>query len=362
MKKTVGLFLLMTLFIVGCSSNTGSNSSSTSNESGGSTSNNNQTDTIELSFNTWFPTSDPIVDSLSEWEKLVKEKTDGRIVVNSYHANALGTADRILHDVAGGVYEIGYVSSMLFGDSEMFPYTIANLTFALPDTQTGTNVMAKFLEKYQEPQDVEYLGIAVSDPYVLWSTKPIRSVEDVKGLNIRAVSEVQVEIVKSWGASPVNIPVAELYEGLQRGTIDGAVFSLVGGESWNYHEVAPYITTLPISTPSFIPAMNKSVFDQLPDDLKTLFKDELGPALAQVFSDHYAEYTNISSVNIVEKTNDRGEIINLSEDEISQFQVHTKAIWDSWVEQANAKGFPGDAMMEDFKTFIVEEGHTLPFE
>src|SRR5690606_4458681 len=170
-----------------------------------------------------------------------------------YHNSVLGTSDTMLQDVSAGVFDMAYISPILFDKSEMFPYTIANLAFAISDSARGAVVMQKFLEKYEDPQEnIEYLGIGTSDAYVLWSKEPIRTVDDLKGKNIRVASEVQIELTKNWGANPVATPVADMYDALQKGTLDGAIFSLVGAEAWNYHEVAPYITTIRTSNPAFI--------------------------------------------------------------------------------------------------------------
>lgn len=362
MKKILGLLVLMIVFIVGCSSNESSNTNSSSGSSDAS-SNSNSEEVIELSLNTWYPTSDPFIEAaFGKWEDYVEEKTNGRVVIQSYHANQLGTADTMLPDLIGGVYDIGTVSPILFDDTEMFPYTISNLAFAIPDAKIGSNVMRKFLDKYNEVQEIEVLGTGNSDAYVIWSTKPIRSIEDVKGKKIRAISDVHIDLVKSWGASPVATPVADIYEAFQKGSLDAAVFSLVGAASWNYHEVAPYITNIAISTPTFMPSMNKDTFNSLPEDIQTLFKEDFGPKLAELWGNYYYESTTQLIEEHPEKTKGKGEVITLSPEDAKPFQSLSKDIWDTWVKDANEKGFPGEEMLSDFKKFIVEEGGTLPFE
>ncbi|MDQ1002907.1 TRAP-type C4-dicarboxylate transport system substrate-binding protein [Neobacillus niacini] len=355
MKKMISLLFILVVFMAGCSANQTNGSKADRN---GNSSNNKEV--IELGFSSWYPTNDPLVKQVfGKWEDLVSEKTDGRVKIVSYHANQLGTADTMLQDLAGGVFEIATISPILFDDTEMFPYTISNLAFALPDSETGTKVMAKFLEKYNTSKQIEILATGNADPYVIWSTSPIESVEDLKGKKIRAISDVHVELVKSWGASPVAIPVADLYESLQKGTLDGAVFSMVGGEAWKFGEVAPFITNIAVSTPTFMPSMNKEAFNSLPEDLQKMFKEELGPALAQLWSDHYQEYT-AKAIDNLDK-NPKGGVITLSEEKLKPFQKDSKNIWDTWVKDANAKGYDGEAMMNDFKDILKEEGVKLPF-
>ncbi|WP_423798633.1 TRAP transporter substrate-binding protein [Neobacillus sp. SAB-20_R2A] len=355
MKKMISLLFLIAVFLVGCSSNQ-TNSSKTNN---GDKSSKNK-DVIELSFSTWYPTNDPAVELVfNKWENLVAEKTNGRVKIVSYHANQLGTSNTMLQDLAGGVFDIAPLSPILFNDSELFPYTISNLAFALPNADTGTKVMAKFLKKYNTAKQVEILATGNADPYVIWSTKPIKSLEDLKGKKIRAISEVHVELVKSWGASPVATPVADMYEALQKGTLDGAVFSMVGGEAWKYAEVAPYVTNIAVSTPTFMPSMNKEAYNKLPEDLQKMFKEELGPALAQLWSDHYSQFTDKAVENL--NKNPKGGVITLTEDQQKPFKKDSKKIWDAWVKTADDKGYDGEKMMKDFKAFLQEEGVKIPY-
>ena len=115
------------------------------------------------------------------WKELVEEKTDGRVKVNLYHGGTLGKSNSILEDISGGIAELGVVISTYYYDSDFFPYTIGNLPFAFPDSVVGSEIMTKFGEKYAVDSfkdEVHYLGGSyVTDPYNLFSTKPIRKIE-----------------------------------------------------------------------------------------------------------------------------------------------------------------------------------------
>src|SRR5690606_35556297 len=52
---------------------------------------------------------------------------------------------------------------------------------------------------------------------------PVDSLDDLAGLKIRVASAPMSELVTAWGATPVFMPVTELYTALQTGVVDGAV-------------------------------------------------------------------------------------------------------------------------------------------
>lgn len=362
--KKLFIFLITLLLIAGCSSSdTGSEGTKGEGTNTTETETNTAEEPIEIVLGTFFAPTDPFIERVFDpWVEMVEEKTDGRVKVESFHGGQLGSLTTALQDIAGGVYDVGFISAIVSEDTEVYPFGISALPFAFPDAQTGHNVMNKFFEKYKDPQEVVYLGIAMADPYVIWSTSPIRTVEDLKGKKVRGASEMQVELIKKFGATPVSIPQEELYESLQRGTADAAIYTMTGGGNFKLQEAAPYITKLPITSTAMIPAMNKDAFNNLPDDLKTLFEEELGPALAQLFTDHCQNYPLELEEQLKKAVEGKGEFIVLSEEEIAQFSAYAPDIWRTWAERTNQKGYPGDEMLNDFIRFAKEEGIKVPVE
>ncbi|WP_250637308.1 hypothetical protein [Salipiger sp. CCB-MM3] len=51
----------------------------------------------------------------------------------------------------------------------------------------------------------------------------MRSPADIKGLKIRVPSRNTGLLVEAWGATPVSMPVSEIYNAMQTGVIDGAM-------------------------------------------------------------------------------------------------------------------------------------------
>lgn len=66
-----------------------------------------------------------------------------------------------------------------------------------------------------------YLGTDATPPYNLLTTKPVRSVEDLKGLRIRTGAPIYANFVAELGGEATPIPSSELFESLSQGVIDG---------------------------------------------------------------------------------------------------------------------------------------------
>lgn len=357
-KLMFSLTLLFTMVLFGCSE-TG-NTESSGNENGSQK-------VIELNLNSAVSSTHYMsVGAIQPWAEMVEEKTNGRVKVNIYHGGALGSPTSVWQDVQGGLYDVGAPLIVpYFYDTELFPLTISALPFAFPDEKSGVStIMTKFAEKYGEKasEKVVLMGITASDPYDVISTKPIKGFEDMKGLKVRATGKIDGVLIKDWGASPVSLPFQDAYEALDKGTLDATLSSatiMVGGST--LHEVAPNITKLNLSLQLFIPVMNMDFYNKLPSDIQMLFDEELSPKLAELIGESVSNEKEKAYVEAEKVVEGRGEVITLSPEDLEKFKEPAEAQWDSWVEEANGKGYPGEEMMEYFKQLIEEEGLELPF-
>lgn len=86
------------------------------------------------------------------------------------------------------------------------------------------------------------LGCCVSgQAFYVMSTKPLNSVSDIKGLKLRGGGGLSDLVLQALGASTVKIATNEVYEGLQRKIIDGAIRNTLSFMNFKEYEVMKYI-------------------------------------------------------------------------------------------------------------------------
>jgi len=325
-------------------------------------------DPIQLDFgNSWPSTHHLAVNVFEPWKKIVEEKTKGRVHVNLYHGGVLGTTRAGLNDVKGGAYHVGIMVASYYYDAPIFKLAIGELPFAIDGAAIGTKIMNEFVEKYGkdvfDQLNIKNMGIFATDAYVLFGTKPIRRIEDMKGMKLRVGGKGWVQVAKDWGAVPTPMQPEEAYTALERGTLNVMQYSPTGAMGWKYYEPAPYVTQL--NSPTVIGAMimNKTFYDKLPADLKKLFDEELNPAMVDLIAKSYEKGTNeaFEKMREIFKAKGKGEVIALSPEEKARFVKPTEPEWAAWVKEANKRGYPGDAMMTDFKAILKKNGLTPPF-
>ena len=266
------------------------------------------------------------------------EEKNGRVKVNIHHG-VLGKSTSVYQDVKGGLYELGFAPSPFAVDTPLFLYTIGNLPFAFEGSEEANEIMKEFAEKYihEHITDVIPLTASATDPYGLFSTEPIRTVDDFKNMKMRANGKSEVEMIKALNAVPVTMSPEDIYEGLQKKSIDAAFYSPIGSVGYKYYEPAPYITRVNASVVMIVPLMNKQFYESLPDDLKKLFDEELNPKLSELLMESYQTELEKSYEVLEQEIGDRGEIITMSEEEINRMKEAGKPAWDTWIEDANQR-------------------------
>ncbi|NYT61673.1 TRAP transporter substrate-binding protein DctP [Alcaligenaceae bacterium] len=323
---------------------------------------------IELEFGNWIAsTSSVTVNALEPWKKLVEEKTKGRVKVNLYHGGVLGSSRTVLQDVKGGVYHVGFAIPAYYYDTAYFKLLLGELPFAMHSSTMGSKVMNEYVKRHAQDifgqLGVLNMGIVASDPYVMLSTSPIRTINDLKGKRLRVPGKAWVPIAKGWGAIPTPMQPENAYTALERGTLDIMQYTPASAAGWKYYEVAPYITKINSPTVLISLIMNKGFYEKLPADLQKMFNEELSPALGRLFVENYDNGAPKELARMAEyfKAKGKGEVIDLSPEERAKFVATTKPAWDEWIAEADTRKMDGKKSMEIFKTIMKENGLEAPF-
>lgn len=129
------------------------------------------------------------------------------------------------------------------------------------------------LKKSFQAKNSVLLGLADLGPPALVSRVPLRTPADFKGKKIRVFSEGTADAVRALGASPVQIPFADVYTAMQYGTVDAAILGFQGVESQRMYEVGKHVLVAAsfFGTTMMGWAANKTWFDGLPAGDKEVF-------------------------------------------------------------------------------------------
>jgi TRAP-type transport system periplasmic protein len=232
-----------------------------------------------------------INDAQHEWCKrfvaMVEKDSGGRIKGEIYPASQLGPIPREIEGVQFGAIQ-GYIGppEFLVGVDTRFevlsaPGLVIGMAHGI--RVTGDPELQKMMFGLGANKGIHGVAIFVSQPSSIVARAPVRHLADIKGKKLRVLAaDMQQEMVKRLGASPVAMTLGDVLPAIQQGAIDGAVLALTVNTTMRYYDAAKYITQTGQPFIFSMAFLSKKWFDALPADLQTMLDTDAGKAAAEV--------------------------------------------------------------------------------
>ena len=308
---------------------------------------------IELSYSIFFPPSHIQCKTADAWAKEVEDRTEGRVKITMYPAGALTKAPQCYEGVVNGISDIGM--SCLAYTRGRFPLMEGiDLPHGYPDGKTASRMATDMVQKFnpKEMQDTHVLYIHAHGPGILASKKPVRSIEDMKGLKVRATG-LSSKIVESLGGAPVAMSQPETYEALQKGVVEATFCPIETLKGWKQGEVIEFVTdTSPIGyTTAMFVTMNNDKWDALPDDIKAIISE-----VSDEWVDKHGEawdQADEEGRQFIQELN--REVITLPPETHAQWKEAVQPIIDQYIEKAKEQGLPGDELILEIQSRLAEK-------
>ena len=207
------------------------------------------------------------------------EGTDITINWSEQYGGSLAKVGGVLEAVEEGLAEVGLVSS-LFEAAKLSPQNVTYFTpfvssdaTAISDLIDGLHEENQELRQAWEANNLEYLGAAIGiDDYLLMTTFPVNSLDDLKGKKIGAPGPA-VNWLKGTGAIGVSGNLTTYYNEIKTGVYDGVIVFATAALPGKLYEVAPHITKVGFGAQyAGGIAANKDWFDAQPEALQQALK------------------------------------------------------------------------------------------
>jgi TRAP-type C4-dicarboxylate transport system substrate-binding protein len=305
---------------------------------------------IKLHFATFFGATHKISKLNEEFIKDLEKRTNGAVKV-TYHPGSTMVGPLQMYDsVVKGITDIG--QSVLGYTPGRFPLSeIFDLPLGLKSAARATKVQNLYMEKFRpkEFDDTKILWLFGNSSQIFHTKKPIRTLEDLKGMKIRAAGQL-ARFVSLMGGVPVSVSAGEAYEAIERGAADGICIPYEALEGFRLAEVIRYSTENWGTAGGAIlfTNINKKTFAAFSPDIKKVITDlskEYAPKYGQLWDEIDLAGKNYS----LSKGN---KVISLSAAEEKKWVERARPIIDDYVKRVKAKGLPADEVVkfiEDFK-------------
>lgn len=307
---------------------------------------------IELSLANYMPVMHINSVLMGKFCDEVNKRLAGKVKVTQYMGGTLLTAPKMAAGVASGIADMG-LAHCSYSRGRFPVMELTELPLGAPSSFVLTHVINDFYNKFKPKEWEVYhpLMFSASPPSVIQTVnKPVKSLEDLKGLKIRGTGR-SGDVVKALGATVVPIEMMDMYESLRRGVMDGNMGPFEQLKSFKTGDILRYHTTsyMAGSGYTFYVIFNKTKWNSLPAEAKQVFT-ELSTKYIELWAVEWNKTDIVGKDFFLEKG---GQIVPLSDAEMARWSKAVEVVTGDYKKDMVSKGFAA-AEVDSWISFIKE--------
>lgn len=304
-------------------------------------------------------TAPGVVEADDVFIRLAEKLSNGSLHFQLYPGEQAGKASQMFDLVKAGAIDVGETSSSLVSIDKLPLLGLLELPGLADDSCSVSKAITKLgmpgglvYERDLKPNGIRILSYLPYPPYGPAASRvKIEKVSDLKGLKMRVAGGLMEHTVAALGGVSVKMASPEVYEALNRGTIDTVLFSYLSVKDYDLQTVAHYGTAgFSFGTPGDILMMSERKFQSLTKDQQ----DALIKA-GQQTSEHWCKYVDNTEGGNIEAMSKAGmQIHKWTPEQIAELKQKTKPVADEWAHSLERRGKPAEAALKAFRAELPE--------
>jgi tripartite ATP-independent transporter DctP family solute receptor len=225
-----------------------------------------------------YETSEPYHTEAAWAAEEIRKRTNGKFQIDVFPAAALGNEAQNNEALAKATVDVIY-TGVAFAGSVYKPIAITNAPYMLRDFEhwkayRDSPLFRAIAKGYEDATGHKVLSLTYYGQRHVTANKEIRKPEDMKGMKLRVPpAQLYLMFTKSVGANATPIAFAEVYQALQKGTVDGQENPLPTIKAKKFYEVQSHIVLTGHITESLLVIVGRHVWEKLTDDEKRIFTE-----------------------------------------------------------------------------------------
>ena len=294
---------------------------------------------------------------LAPWARKVEAESAGRIRIDIFPSMQLGGAPAQLLDqardgLADIVWAVPSSTPGRFAKIEAFELPFVLSRRALVNSRAIEDYAASNLQ--DEFREIHPICFSCRDHGVVHAIRTVKSIENLKGLRLHVPNRLAGEAVRALGAQGVAVPTPQVPMAIAGHAIDGCL------DPW---DVLPGLKLLDalknhtdfaesgLSTATFVLAMNKAAYEQLPRDLKAVIDSNAGQAAAGMAGAMW----DLEAKAVTDTVRDRGDPITmLTAEEVAHWRKATEPVIVAWQKQMKERKLDGGKLIATVQALLAK--------
>jgi TRAP-type C4-dicarboxylate transport system substrate-binding protein len=284
------------------------------------------------------PSSYFYVDTVLPWAEAVSRDSGGTITIKHFGGAVLGNAGNMYDTVTSGAADIGWALQGTV-PNKFVKSAVMELPFAYDTGESGAVSLWRNIANGLIASDydgVKLMGVTAWPGGSISSrSKPIQKLEDLKGMKLSVSGKIRADATTALGAVPVNIPVDQVYQAIDKGVVDGNLGSVTAMRSFKTHEVAKHWIDASLAGAGAMLIMNKDKFNSLPPAAKAAFEKHSGESLSRALGKSNDAEVKRAWDFLAEqaKAGKTAPVVPLAPQEMARWHAAVQPIIDGWTQR-----------------------------
>jgi TRAP-type C4-dicarboxylate transport system substrate-binding protein len=279
------------------------------------------------------PTASIHMDLIKPWSEKVNKEAAGALNVKVYVGYSLVDMRNTLDRVENGVADLAFC--ILGPVSSQFPKTlVATLPFEARNGHEAGLALQRLYDKGIIADEwTKVKPIAFGDfANLTYHTVPmVKTLDDLKGLKISVQGRIAGQSLEALGGTPISLPINEVYQALQRGTIQGTAIGWPAAVDFKLTDIAKHHLLESLGGASAIMIMNNNTYAKLSGKAKQVIDANIGTGYTNWFNKVIddTEHRNIDKVKHVMKDQ---TVDQLTPAQREAWKKRIQPVIDNWVK------------------------------
>lgn len=360
----LGLAMMLAVTATGCSGGSSSGQSASNGGAAEQTAASADKKKLTLRIGSGHSESNPWITALEDYfvanvSERVSAETNYEVEwVKSYGGSVISLGNE-LQGVQDGLVDIG--CTILVFEASRLP--LQDMVYSMPFSCSDPMIVAdtikqiyseypEFTDTYETDYNQKFIGIGVSDPYGFYSTKEVKSLDDVNGMKIGAAG-INLGWIEGSGAVGVQTSLNDTYQNLQTNVCQATIQPTHSCVNLKVYEVAPYYLDANFNVVPFNAiTVNLDTWNSLPEEVQTILSE-----VGEGYLDYEANYINEIHEQDLKTLEELGCTIHtLSREEQQRWAASLPDVVNGLVQELNAAGYKGSEIVERYYEILESHG------
>jgi TRAP-type C4-dicarboxylate transport system substrate-binding protein len=284
------------------------------------------------------------------WADHINAQGKGIVKIDPRDGMEIANPGNFYNRVRDDVIQIGWGSHNSVAGT--FPLSgFSNMPFQTESSETSSVAFWRLIKAGYfdaEYKDIVPLFVQIYPQSQIHLAKAPKAPEDVGGLRLMVVARTGADVVTRLGAAPISLLLPELYQGLQRGTVDGALMSWTAFQPFKLAEVTTYHIDTRLGTPPAMVFMAKKRYAALSPEARKLIDDNSGEAESRALGKAWDEVED--EARQAAKKDPKHTVITPSPELTAKWQAAVAPVTDAWIKATPG----GDKVLAAFRETLAK--------